>query len=69
MVNKGGKKLKRDFDLILHILRNVQIAPAGERAERYCTLDGYDEATIGEHLALIVKAGLAEGQIVQPLGA
>ncbi len=58
--------MKRDFDLIRMILRQVEDSPPSA-APIKVEIEGYDNAVIGEHVALLIDAGLLEGVIVQTI--
>jgi hypothetical protein len=56
--------MTRDFNLIREILLQVEKAPSGEPI-MVLTLDrdNLDEAVVGEHLQLMIEAGLIEGDV------
>jgi len=59
--------LKRDFDLIRHILIDVENMAPGAILQR-CEYPEYDEKTISEHVRLLIDAGLVRGQVTETLG-
>jgi len=59
--------MKRDADLIRDILLAVEEKPAGHSLSTL-ELPGYDNLTIGEHVELLVDAGLIEANIEKTYG-
>jgi len=59
--------MKRDFDLIRHMLSDIEAMPAGE-AIREFKYPEYDLATIEEHVRLIDEAGFIKGEISDVMG-
>lgn len=57
--------MKRDFDLIRNILLQVEAAPAGTPCIRLSVLEGYDQATVYEHIGMLKEAGLLEAAILR----
>jgi hypothetical protein len=60
--------MKRDFDLIRSLLKDIEATPAGE-TPIISDFPDYDDETVGEHLALLVRAGLIDGDIVDCMGS
>ncbi len=58
--------MKRDFDLVRRILREIEDLPAGEVLEELAYSE-YDQATLAAHTELLIEAGLIKGQIVREL--
>jgi hypothetical protein len=52
--------MKRDFDLIRRILLDVENLPAGQFLKN-TSYEGYDQATVNEHVALIVDEKIVRG--------
>lgn len=55
--------MKRDFDLIRQILREVESSPARTPLAGRPNYEGFDEATAVEHIDLLLEAGLLQGKI------
>ena len=55
--------MKRDFELIRKILAEVSDAPAGCPAYTLRFPGEYDDKVVFEHVALLIDAGLIEGNI------
>ncbi len=53
----------RDFNLIREILLHVEKAPSGEPLHTLQMEDNIADAVVGEHIALLVDAGLVEGAV------
>lgn len=59
--------MKRDFELIRKILRDVEDSPAlGDSTGFH--YDGYDENCVNEHIEILIEAGLLDGQVSRFLG-
>jgi hypothetical protein len=56
--------MKRDFNLIREILFQVEKATSSEPMQTVAVEEGVDEAVIGEHLEIMIKAGLIEGEVI-----
>lgn len=54
--------MKRDFDLIRHMLSDIEAMPAGEAIRKF-EYPEYDLPTIEEHVRLINEAGFIKGNI------
>ncbi|MBI3398676.1 MAG: DUF2513 domain-containing protein [Deltaproteobacteria bacterium] len=52
--------MKRDFDLIRRIMIDIEKIPA-RRYEQNFSYDGFDSATINQHIANLIDAGLVNG--------
>lgn len=52
--------MKRDFDLIRRIMIDIERMPAFEQKQSF-TYDGYDTATINQHIARLIEAKLVDG--------
>lgn len=57
--------MKRDMDLVREILRYVENRAAGQREISQIEIEGYDEATIAEHVDLLTDAELLEATIAE----
>jgi hypothetical protein len=59
--------VKRDFDLIRRILKNVQACPSSDdfNVPEY---EGYDYATVAEHVELLIEADLVRGKVYHTRG-
>lgn len=55
--------MKRDFDLIRQILREVEASPARTPLAGRPNYEGFDEDTAVEHIDLLIEAGLLQGKI------
>lgn len=53
--------MKRDFDLIRHIMIDIEKIPAFQQEQNF-SYEGYDTATINQHIALLIDAGLVKGK-------
>jgi hypothetical protein len=60
--------MKRDFDLIRHILKDIEEMKAGEYRQEF-SYSGYDAATVYNHIGLLIDAGLIKGQLLNEMGA
>lgn len=58
--------MKRDFDLIRMILRDIEEIPPGKSTSGF-TYDDVDNETILAHVVLLHKAGLIDATVSQPL--
>jgi hypothetical protein len=58
--------MKRDFDLVRMILRDVESMPPGTRAQSF-TYDSVESDVVVTHIVLLVEAGLLDGTIHAPL--
>ena len=56
--------MKRDMNLIRHLLAFVEEQPAGAVIQQVSVPDGTDAATVGEHIDLLIEQGLIEGQVI-----
>lgn len=56
--------MKRDLDLIRRILSEVESMPAGQSRDDIKVPGEYDEATVYEHVKLLIEAGLLRGKVV-----
>lgn len=54
--------MKRDWNLIRHILFDVESLPAGETTYAI-KIDGFDQSTITEHVRILVNQGLLAGKV------
>lgn len=54
--------MKRDFDLIRIILRDMEAAEPMQTYQNF-PYDGYEKPTIIEHIELLIEAGLLEGEV------
>jgi hypothetical protein len=57
--------VKRNFELIRTVLLEVESWPPGRSYIDLSTPAGYDEATLFEHLELLIDAGLLEGRVLR----
>jgi hypothetical protein len=62
---KESDTMKRDFDLIRHLMKDIENMPAGKRYEDISYLTEYDPDTVYAHIALLLDAGLIEGKTVK----
>jgi hypothetical protein len=53
--------MKRDFDLIRKIMTDIESMKPFEQQQSF-TYDGFDSATINQHIALLIEAGLVDGK-------
>lgn len=58
--------MKRDFDLVRLILREVAALQPGKLIKGF-TFDGVDPDVIQAHAVLLVQAGLLEGNVTRPM--
>lgn len=58
--------MKRDFDLLRVLLREIEDLPPGRIASAF-KYDGIDKDTIAAHAALLFDAGLVKGKMRYPL--
>ena len=60
----------RDFNLIREILLQAEKAPSDEPMQSLNVAKGTDESVVGEHLEIMIEAGLIEGEVLSrsPLG-
>jgi hypothetical protein len=56
--------MKRDIDLVRQILTDMEDAPPMEVHTGF-HYDGYDTATVNEHIELLIEAGLLEGKVAR----
>jgi hypothetical protein len=56
--------MKRDFDLIRRLMKDIENMPAGKRYTDISYLTEYDPDTVYAHIALLLEAGLIEGKTV-----
>lgn len=55
--------MQRDFNLIRKILLTVESTPAGEMLQsNELAYDGYNSATIAEHVEILIEAGLIHSE-------
>ncbi|HVN97423.1 MAG TPA: DUF2513 domain-containing protein [Syntrophorhabdaceae bacterium] len=59
--------MKRDLDLIRLILKEIEATPAGKPCTNVNKISvnkfpGYDEATIREHIKLLIEEGFVKGE-------
>ena|SRR5438270_350369 len=55
----------RDFDLIRNILIEIENAPASDRPIQQLSFDAQvDDATVSEHLELMIEADLIDGKVI-----
>ena len=54
--------MKRDFDLIRHIMTDIENMPAASAFKSF-EYPGYDKATIHQHIKLLIDENLIEGKI------
>jgi hypothetical protein len=59
--------MRRDFDLIRTILREVEDAP-GLAGLTSFTYAGYDDNIVAEHIEILIDAGLLRGKVNRYLG-
>jgi hypothetical protein len=59
--------MKRDFDLIRRILLDVENMPPEGILQRF-DVPEYDHTTIGEHVRLLIRAGLIRGEMADTFG-
>jgi hypothetical protein len=52
------------MNLIRHLLIYVQEQPAGEIIQKISLPEEVDNAIVGEHIALLIKHGLIEGDVL-----
>ena len=58
--------MKRDFELLRHILIQIEDAPASSQPIQFLSVDGsVTDETLGLHLKLLLDAGLIEGTVRQ----
>jgi Hypothetical protein (DUF2513) len=55
--------MTRDFDLIRKICFQLEKAPSGEPIEFLTFNPEIDEAEVGEHLEIMIEAGLVDGEV------
>lgn len=55
--------MKRDLSLVRHILSYLEQQPAGTVTQQISVPQGTDNATLGEHVELMIKRGLLEGDV------
>jgi hypothetical protein len=60
--------MKRDFDLIREILKDVENIHAGEYRQEF-SYPGYDDLTVYQHIDLLINAGLIKGHSLNEMGA
>lgn len=60
--------MKRDWDLVRAILLQVEQLPTATSQVRAPDVSGWDEELVGWHLALLVDAGIVEGNVSRSLG-
>jgi hypothetical protein len=60
--------MKRDIELIRHLLAYVEQQPAGAYISQVSVPDEFDGPTVGEHIALLIDRGLVEGEVYQVKG-
>jgi hypothetical protein len=53
--------MKRDFDLVRTILKEIESRPAGDFI-RGLSIDGRTQAEVDEHVRIMIDAGLLDGQ-------
>ena len=58
--------MKRDFDVIRLILRDVEANPPGQLIQKFF-YDGISDEVVQEHACMVVDAGLVVGTIIEPL--
>ncbi|TFH14949.1 MAG: DUF2513 domain-containing protein [Lentisphaerales bacterium] len=56
--------MKRDMNLIRHLLAYVEEQPAGSIVQQVTVPDGTDGPTVGEHIDLMIERRLIEGDVV-----
>lgn len=54
--------MKRDFDLIRRVMIDIENIPARGHEQNF-SYDGYDSATINQHIASLIGAGLVNGTV------
>jgi hypothetical protein len=59
--------MKREPELVRHLLKTVEESPAGQMVTSWSHPD-FDEATIAGHLALLVEEGFFEGKVSGQIG-
>lgn len=59
--------MKRDFDLIRLVLKEVEDSKPMEVYSDF-QFEGYDSATINEHIELLIEAGLLAGKVARTRG-
>jgi hypothetical protein len=59
--------MKRDFELIRLILRDIESAPPLIRLKDF-KYDGYDAPVITEHIELLIEARLVKGEVTRFIG-
>lgn len=55
----------RDFDLIRKIMLDLQALPANSPPVCISYPEEYDQATVNEHMSLLVDAGLIQGKVLR----
>lgn len=58
--------MKRDFDLVRMILKEVEGLAPGRQMKNF-TYDGFDDNVSEAHVVLLIEAGLLDGTIFAPL--
>lgn len=56
--------MKRDFDLIRRLMKDIENIPAGQRYTDIAYLTDYDPDTVYAHIDLLLNAGLIEGKTI-----
>ena len=56
--------MKRDINLIRHLLIYVEEQPAGTIIQQVTVPEGTDGPTTGEHIDLLIERGLIEGKVL-----
>jgi hypothetical protein len=62
----GDGEMKRDFELIRMILRDIEEIPPGQGSRGF-TYDGYANEAILAHVVLLHEAGLIKATVMHPL--
>lgn len=57
--------MKRDLNIFRDVLLQMEAVPAGHVVEKFNVPDGVSEPTFLEHLDLMIKADLIEGQSIR----
>jgi hypothetical protein len=56
--------MKRNMNLIRHILTYIEDQPAGEPIQTMMVPEDIDSPTLGEHIELLIDQGLIEGDVL-----
>lgn len=61
--------MKRDMDVVRHILMRIEELTPGSVQEAQLLTDEWDADTISYHAALMIEAGLLEGTPIETFGS